>query len=72
MSLKNIKKLIHEIQDSYEIDGISYKKQDILNFARKYDPTIATFHRAIAFVENARLFDRIKRELHDKDNSFTY
>lgn len=78
MSNKSFKKIlelctkISEGKNTYNIHGDEYKKEDIINFATKYDPTVISLYDALDIIKRMNLFQEIKRVLITKDKSFDY
>lgn len=65
-------KTVNEGSNTYNIHGIDYKKEDIINFAMKFDPTVITLCDALDIIKRMELFQELKRVLHDKDTSYNY
>jgi len=58
--------------DTYIIHGDNYKKQDLIDFAMKFDPTVITLCNALDVIKKMELFQELKRVLKDKDASYNY
>ena len=59
-------------KETCNVYGDNYKIQDIINFARKFDPTLITLHKALEVIDNMELEQELRRVLKNKDTSYNY
>lgn len=72
-SLNKIKKLLESIKETeVKIHDDVYNRDEVINFARKFDPTVITLKDALDRIRRMELFSELKRVLKDKDGSYNY
>lgn len=73
-NLEKITELCNKLLESetVSIHDEDYNKEEVINFARKYDPTVITLSDALDIIRRLELFQELKRVLRDKDDSFDY
>lgn len=68
-----VKHLCNKIMESsINIHDNAYRKEDVINFARKYDNTVITINDALDIIRRLDLFQEIKRVLIDKNDGYEY
>ena len=68
-----VRKLCNRLMEStVSIHDNEYKKDEVINFARKYDNTVITLSDALDIIRRLDLFQEIKRVLIDKNDGYEY
>ena len=73
-TLNNIKELCNMLVESttVSIHNENYDKDEVINFARRFDNTVITLSDALDIIRRMDLFQELKRVLIDKDNGYEY
>ena len=74
-SIRKIQTLCIELSESngnIDIHGDNYNKTEVIDFARKFEPTVITLHDALCIIKRLNLFQELKRVLRDKDDKYQY
>ena len=74
-SVRKVKTLCIELLENngkIHIHGEDYNKGEVVDFARKFEPTVITLHDALGTIRKLNLFQELKRVLIDKDDKYQY
>lgn len=73
-NIKRITKLCNKLLESETINihDDDYKKAEVIDFARKFEPSVITLSDALEIIRRMDLFQELKRVLIDKDKSYDY
>lgn len=72
--IENINSLCTKLMESETINihDEDYNKKEVIDFARKFDPSVITLSDALDIIRRMDLFQEIRRVLKDKDDSLDY
>ena len=72
--IENINSLCTKLMESETINihDEEYKKTEVVDFARKFDPSVITLSDALDVIRKMDLFQELRRVLADKDDSLDY